>query len=116
MGGWAKTDLICLAVALFGIILWKTTDNPSLALYCSIGADLTGMIPAIIKTYRLPDTEIWQFYLLDVFAAFFSLLALTIWNIQGFSYPIYIFVINLVMVLLVLRPKLSQMLIAKRLS
>lgn len=109
MGGWARTDILCLLVALIGIVLWRTTDDPSLALYCSIGADFSGMIPALIKTYRLPETEIWQFYLLDVFAAIFSLLALTSWNVQGYSYPVYILAINIVMVLLVLRPKLNKM-------
>jgi hypothetical protein len=108
MGGWAKTDLICLTIALIGIVLWKTTDNPTLALYCSIGADFVGMIPALIKTFHLPETEIWQFYLLDVFAAGFSMLALKNWGIQDFSYPIYIFIINLVMVLFVIRPKLLK--------
>lgn len=105
MGGWAKTDLICLAIALIGIALWKTTDNPTLALYCSIGADFTGMVPAIIKTFRFPETEIWQFFFLDVLAAAFSMLALKAWGVQDFAYPIYIFAINLLMTGLVLRPK-----------
>lgn len=109
MGGWGKADLICLAVAFLGIVLWQTTADPSLALYCSIGADFAGMVPALIKTYRLPETEIWQFYLLDVFAAFFSLLALSVWDVQNFSYQVYIFGINLVMVFLVLRPKLPHL-------
>lgn len=108
MGGWKKADLLCLAVALLGIVLWKITDNPTLALYCAISADFAGMIPALIKTYHLPKTEIWQYYLLGDFAAFFSLLALKNWNIQDFSYPIYIFTINLVMISLILRPKIIK--------
>jgi hypothetical protein len=108
MGGWGKIDILCLLVAIIGILLWKLTNSPILALYCSILADFAGMVPALIKTYKLPNTEIWQFYLLDVFAALFSLLALSTWNVQGFSYPIYIFTINLVMVFLVLRLKLFK--------
>lgn len=106
MGGWAKTDVLCLLVALAGIVLWQTTKEPSLALYASIAADFTGMIPAIIKTYKYPNTEIWSFFLLDFFAAIFSLLALKAWTVREFSYPLYIMVINLIMVLLIiLRPK-----------
>ncbi len=108
MGGWAKMDLVCLGIALVGIILWKTTNNPIIALYCAIAADFTGMIPALLKTFHFPDTEVWSFYLLDVCAAIFSLLALTSWNIQQSSYPIYIMIINLCMVLLIIRPKLSR--------
>jgi len=107
MGGWAKTDLLCLFIALFGILLWKTTSNPTLALYSAIFADFTGMVPALVKTFYYPKTEVWSFYLLDVFAAGFNLLALKGWSPQEFSYPIYIMLINLAMVLLIIRPKLS---------
>ncbi|MEL7666508.1 MAG: hypothetical protein AAGU06_03745 [Candidatus Shapirobacteria bacterium] len=106
MGGWSKSDIICLVFALIGIIFWQITKNPAIALYFAIGADFIGMIPAIIKTYHFPETEIWSFFALDVFAAIFSLLALKTWTSEEFSYPIYIMLINLVMVLLILiRPK-----------
>lgn len=106
MGGWSKSDIICLIFALIGIILWRITKNPVVALYFAIGADFIGMIPAIIKTYHFPETEIWLFFALDVLAAIFSLLALEKWTLEEFSYPIYIMLINLIMVLLILvRPK-----------
>ena len=108
MGGWAKTDILCLLIALAGIVIWQTTKDPSLALYASIAADFTGMLPAIIKTYKYPHTEIWSFFLLDVFAAIFSLLAVKTWTVQEFSYPLYIMIINSIMVLLIIRPKLAR--------
>lgn len=106
MGGWAKIDLLCLVIALIGIIMWKTTSDAAIGLYFAIAADFTGMIPALIKTYHFPETEIWSFYLLDVFAAIFSLLALKSWVIHESAYPLYIMVINSVMVfLIVVEPK-----------
>lgn len=108
MGGWEKIDLLCLGIALLGIVLWQTTKDASLALYMSILADLTGMVPALIKTYKHPETEVWSFFLLDVFAATFSLLAVKSWTIQQFSYPLYLILINLAMVLLILRPRLTK--------
>ena len=105
MGGWAKTDIFCLMLAILGIILWQTTKNPVIALYFAIIADFTGMIPAIIKTYRWPKTEVWTFFLLDVFAAIFSLLALKKWTIVEYSYPLYIMLINLIMVILIIAPR-----------
>ena len=104
MGGWAKTDLLCMVIALAGIVLWQTTSNPAIALYAAIAADATGMVPTLIKTYHLPKTEIWAFYLLDVFAAGFTMLAITTWSIQEISYPIYIMVINAFMIFLIIRP------------
>jgi len=108
MGGWAKTDFACLIIALIGIVLWQTTNQPVLALYAAILADFTGMVPALIKTFRYPETEIWAFYLMDVFASIFTLMALENWAIHEYSYPIYVFLINLAMVLLVVRPKKSR--------
>jgi len=105
MGGWARTDIICLLSALLGIILWQITKNPVVALYFAISADFIGMIPALIKTYHFPKTEVWTFYLLDVFAACFSLMALKKWAPEEYSYPVYIMLINFLMVLLIIRPK-----------
>lgn len=102
MGGWSKPDIICLIFALIGIVIWQITKNPVIALYFAISADFIGMIPAIVKTYHFPETEVWSFFALDVFAAIFNLLALKKWTIEEFSYPIYIMLINLVMVFLIL--------------
>ncbi|NTU74191.1 hypothetical protein HGB07_08700 [Candidatus Roizmanbacteria bacterium] len=106
MGGWSKLDILCLLFAVTGIILWQITSNPVIALYFAIGADFIGMIPALIKTYRMPETEVWMFYFLDVGAASFSLLALNEWSLQQFSYPLYLLSINLAMVLLIIRPRI----------
>lgn len=105
MGGFEKSDLICFIIALAGIVLWLTTKNPALALYASIAADFTGMLPAILKTYHHPETEVWTFFLMDTFAAAFSLAAVKTWTPQSFSYPLYLFLINVVMVGLIVRPQ-----------
>src|SRR3989344_189970 len=105
MGGWAKSDMICLVIALLGIGLWQTTKQLTLALYAAIAADFTGMVPAIIKTYKFPKTEIWSFFFLDTVAAIFSLMAIKNWRIEEFSYPLYLMLINLAMVLLIIIPR-----------
>jgi len=46
-----------------------------------------------------------MFYLIDTVAAACSLLAIRIWTMQQFSYPLYLMIINFAMVLLILRPK-----------
>ena len=110
MGGWDKSDLACLAIALVGIVVWKITDDPALGLYASVAADLAGMLPALLKTYRQPHTEYWMSYIFDIAAAGFTLLAISAWQPQGYLYPMYIFVVNLVMLLFILRPKISKLL------
>ncbi len=106
MGGWAKTDIACLLIALIGVATWKLTDNPALGLYASVLADFIGMVPALIKTYRLPHTEYWLSYVFDVSAAGFTLLAITDWGLVAFAYPLYIVLINLAMLVLIFRRSL----------
>lgn len=108
IGGWAKTDLLCLFLSLAGIIFWKAADNPLYGLYASIGADFVGQIPMLMKTYRHPETEVWSFYLVDVFAALFNLLALQHWTTQEYAYPLYILCIDFLIVLLIIRPKILK--------
>lgn len=108
MGGWAKTDILCLIIALVGIFAWQTTQQPLLALYFAILADFTGVIPTIIKTYQRPETEIWSYFIIDVFAGIFNILALKTYAVSDFSYPVYIVLINFLIFALVLRPKRSK--------
>lgn len=105
MGGWSKSDILCLFIALIGIVLWRVTKNPTVALYFAIGADFIGIVPTLIKTYYHPDTEVWIFYTIDIFAALFSLLALSRWTPEEYSYPVYMMLINAVTAILIVRPK-----------
>lgn len=105
MGGWTKTDILCLVIAIVGIFAWQTTKNPLIALYCAIAADFTGMVPTIIKTHLHPSTEIWSFFIIDTVAGFFNILALHSYSIQDYSYPAYIIFINLLIFILILKPR-----------
>lgn len=102
MGGWSRVDIICLCIALAGIIAWQSTNDPLLGLYFSIIADFVGMIPALVKTYALPHTENVWFFALDTVAGILTLVAVTAFTAQQISYPIYIVLINAVMVGLIL--------------
>lgn len=104
VGGWSKTDLLCLVLALAGITLWQTTSLPLWGLYFGILADFAGTVPTLIKTWHDPTSEEPQFYLLDAAAGVFNMFALTHWEIADFAYPLYLFLINILVAYLVLRP------------
>jgi hypothetical protein len=103
MGGKGKLDIICLSIALVGIILWQVTRQPVLALYFAILADFTGIIPSIIKTYKRPETEIWSFFAIDAVAGLLTLVVSKHWTAQDVSYPLYILLINSLMITVILR-------------
>lgn len=103
MGGRSKTDIFCLLTACIGIVSWQLTKNPITALYFAILADFIGVVPTLIKTYHFPKTEVWTFYFLDVCAGIFNLLATNKFTVNQFLYPLYIIVINLIVVFLIKR-------------
>ena len=101
MGGWSKTDILCLFLSLFGICLWISTDNPVLALYAQIAADFIGMIPTFIKTYHFPHTEYWLFSAIDSFAAILNILDNKIFNFNAIIFPLYIITANTIIILFI---------------
>ncbi len=105
MGGWSRSDIICLLIALVGIVVWQTTKNPLMALYASVLADATGMIPALIKTYKYPKTEIWLFYFCDLLASILIIIAHKDISFNQFLYPLYLIIVNVMMIVFILRPK-----------
>ncbi|RJR15833.1 hypothetical protein C4579_01280 [Candidatus Microgenomates bacterium] len=107
MGGWAKIDLACLIIALFGIIIWQITNNPATALFAAILADFTGVVPTIIKIYHHPQTEVWTFFTLGGLGSLFNLLAVTNWTIEEIAYPLYLVLISTILVILMFRKKIS---------
>lgn len=108
MGGFAITDILCLIVAIAGLIIWQVSDNPVIALYSSIVADLMAMIPAIIKTYKYPHTELWLFYFLDVIGTACILIAHQTFTFNEIIYPTYLLVVNTIMTFLIFRPRFRK--------
>lgn len=103
MGGWAKEDIIALLIALIGIVTWRVTDNPALGLYAAIVADFAGMVPALIKTYKLPQTEYWLTYVFDLSAILLTGLAIQNGGFNNYLYPVYLFLVNALMMIFLLR-------------
>ncbi len=108
VGGWAKSDVICLIIALVGITSWKLTSNPAFGLYAAVVADFAGMIPTVIKTYRHPETEYSLWFLLDVVSIILILIALPRWELIVVLYPLYLLIINSILLILTQRPKFRR--------
>lgn len=103
MGGKTPFDVVCLLLALLGVVWWQITDDPLVAVTAAVAADLIGCIPTLLKTYRWPHTEEWRFYALDTIAGIAAFLALHDRSFELAIYPAYITIINLAMVILIKR-------------
>lgn len=93
-GGWAKLDIACLVIAIIGLIFWQISGNALVGLYAAITADIVGIVPTFVKTYKLPRTENWQFFAIDTVAGLLSLMAIAGLTLYTASYPIYIVLVN----------------------
>lgn len=109
VGGRSKMDIITLIGALFSLVVWKVTDNPTLGLYASILTDFIGFSPTLVKSYKEPYTESYLFYGCDLVASFFNLLALKSYLMMDLAFPLYIFLVNFtITVIILIRRRLKK--------
>ena len=106
MGGWNKFDFVCITGAAFGIFFWILTKNPEIALYISIVIEILGFLPTIKKSYLYPETENTIAWSIAGIAAISNLFAITSLRPEIFLYPIYLFLGDGIVALLLLFPKL----------
>lgn len=104
IGGWNRTDITCLIISVIGIIVWKITDQPLVAISASIFANIVANVPAVIKTWKLPQTETWIYYFLGIFSNGIILFAQQQFTFDKVVFPAYFVLFNIAFVLLIFRP------------
>lgn len=107
MGGSTKFDYICLSIAFIGVIGWKITGNPITAVWFSVLADLAAYLPAMVKTWKHPQTESPWYYALSGLAAFLGLIA---YKLDASSiFQIYIVACCIIMIGLIYRKNIFNL-------
>lgn len=91
-------DILCGSCAAIGLILWQITNEPLVALGFSIAADIFGGMPTLVKIYNYPATEKISSYFLSAASMVITLLTITTWNVENYVFPLYIMLINVVIV------------------
>lgn len=97
----SKFDLICGSFSFLGIILWYITKVGNVAIFFSILADGLAALPTVIKSYKEPESENDLVYLLGIVNAGIALLVITTWNFESYGFPLYLVIIQVVLVLLI---------------
>lgn len=105
----SKFDLVCGALSIIGLTLWYVTKVGNIAIVFSIMADGLAAIPTVVKSYIQPESESDIVYLLGIVNAGIALLVIKNWNFQNFGFPLYLLIIQVVLVVLI-RFKLGKML------
>jgi hypothetical protein len=94
-------DYVCGALSIIALLMWLLTKDPNVAIVFAIASDALASIPTLTKAWTNPETEsVWPF-IIGVFGAASSLAVATLWTFSEYSFPSYLIIVN-IMVLLAL--------------
>lgn len=96
-----RFDLMCGVLAITGLILWQATQVGNWAILFGVLADGAAAVPTVIKSYKAPETENYLVYLFNPLGAIITLLTLRTWDFAHYAFPVYIFFIGSLLVLLI---------------
>jgi hypothetical protein len=106
----ARFDYVCGLLSGLALVLWYVTKDPNVAITFAIASDGLASIPTLTKAWNHPETEVAWPFLVGVFNASTSFLALTIWAFSAYAFPAYLIVINIVLFFAVLKKKIVSLL------
>ena len=73
----------------------------NIVIFFSILADSMAALSTVVKSYYSPESENYLVYLATMIASGIILLTIRGWNFQTYGYPLYVFVICTIFVLLI---------------
>jgi len=92
-------DIACGTLSLFALILWYITKIGNIAILFGIISDGLAAIPTIRKAFLYPETENDIEFMMGGTNAVITLLTIRTWNFQHFGFPVYIFLVNSILIL-----------------
>ena len=95
-----KFDLIMGGLAVIGIGLWQTTQNPAWAVIFTVLADFSAALPTVIKTFKFPETESPMAFVWSGVGSLLVLLTISHWAIENYLFSFYSFIISWLIVIL----------------
>jgi hypothetical protein len=98
-------DYLCGTLSGIAIILWYLTSSPNLAILFAIVSDALAAVPTISKGLRNPETESAWPFMIGIFSPITSFLVATTWGFAELGFPIYLIVINVLLVFSVSKRK-----------
>jgi len=88
-------DVFCQAIAVLGLVLWRLSHNPSIALIFVVSVDIFSVLPTIKHAYLYPNEETWITFQIASGGAFVSLLLATSLTVAALAVPMDFFLLNL---------------------
>lgn len=104
-GVWSTTkyDYLFFVFGFLGLILWQTLNMPVLAIVFAIFADISFGLPTIIKAYKNPNSETRLVWIASAISGTLGIFAISNFGFHEAAYPLYLFIYDFTMFLIVLR-------------
>jgi len=96
-----RLDYVCGAMSVAGTAAWLATQNGIVAIAAAIAADFLAGIPTMVKSWSHPESETVSSYIGAVVNAGILLLTIDHWSTDVAAFPLFIFCIASVQVVLV---------------
>lgn len=85
---WNRIEIVCLAVAACGLVLWLTTGNPNFGMTCSLAAMTIGTFPMIKDAWNTPQEFNRIGWTCWVVSNALAILAVPSWEYAHYAQPI----------------------------
>jgi len=89
-----RSDWASFLAALAGIVLWRLTNDPLIAVTIAVGINIAAAYPTFRKSYTRPDEESITVWAIDVVRFSLGIVALVTLNITTALFPASIVLLN----------------------
>jgi hypothetical protein len=83
-------DIVCQALALAGIVVWRFTGQPEIAVLIAVSIDLVAALPTWRHAWIAPFNETWQGFSLAACAAMVTLFTISQYTLVSLAFPLLV--------------------------
>jgi hypothetical protein len=101
-------DYACGFFSILGLILWRITNQPDVALFLSVVTDFLAALPTIRKSWTYPETETASSYAASFIGALTCFFVIKDISFSACAFPTYLLSTNAVILFALWRKKLAK--------
>ena len=107
-------DYLCGFFSVLALILWVITKEANIAIIFSIISDASAGFPTLKKAWTNPETESVLIYATGIISALTSFAAVEYGIFSEYAFPIYLLLMNTILVVLISRSKIFKKAFVKK--
>jgi len=101
-----RFDYWCGIFSLLALALWGITNVAEVAIAFAIISDGFAAIPTLVKSWKYPETESVGAFAAGIFSSITSFAAIKLWVFSALAFPIYLIIVDTLVVLAIYRRKI----------